>query len=162
MKGSWLIISGNRVIIIIMMKMIDDEFGTDFLFLNNDLSSSETQEIKQTLLNDRFFLLLLLERRWWLLWLKKTVWLFCTVMLRRNLTCLAGVSHSEAVTLNWADVVGQSFPVTCTTTFIDSSDCYYLLSNMDPHPHTHNSVRHGSTFNIDAYERLLPFTELTA
>lgn len=55
MKGSWLIISGNRVIIIIMMKMIDDEFGTDFLFLNNDLSSSETQEIKQTLLNDRFF-----------------------------------------------------------------------------------------------------------
>lgn len=63
MKGSWLIISGNRVIIIIMMKMIDDEFGTDFLFLNNDLSSSETQEIKQTLLNDRFFLLLLLERR---------------------------------------------------------------------------------------------------
>lgn len=51
------------MIIIIMMKMIDDEFGTDFLFLNNDLSSSETQEIKQTLLNDRFFLLLLLKRR---------------------------------------------------------------------------------------------------
>lgn len=43
------------MIIIIMMKMIDDEFGTDFLFLNNDLSSSETHEIKQTLLNDRFF-----------------------------------------------------------------------------------------------------------